>query len=571
MAAVSSPQVGVSGALTPPSSSHGSRGAWEYSVPVNHQTDPSANPKVSHSNDTPSYRQPLSSQTNGASLANHPSKTDLSERRTDAYDQYHSAKPSVTVDGGHLQPQRLNALGRKDSNISGVGSEADSVLDMYASPNRSGVGSIDYGDRKRANGDVYYVDDEDPEKSRWIHRDKLARIESQELQEAGIHIGRESRAGIRPSGKKDWAREHQSNGVYGVEPGNQVYPSREDLRQKIASPFLGEDGDEPISFDLRHPDEAAQDPDEENRAELQHTPIRQPGQKPSYSRIPVSKASPIPIPQDYIERHAPLQRTPGNPGNGFDDDGIAYNRTRSRSHSGGSQVLLDDGEDPNIASKSRSRNSPQGSPSKTKPATKGTSGGRKPSASRGTAGQQRPRTRSAQHKESTSPRPGTRSGETPPGSGNKRPEGDPPWLSSIYSPDPKLPPEQQLLPTVAKRLQQEQWEREGKYASEYDREFQPLKVHDTDAEPRPQVIEVPARNEDGSEWPLRSPKNSTGNGRPGTSGTATTNGGYSTMPSIQQPQGSAQNMTAKPIRPMRVQDPGEGKKPSGGCGCCIVM
>jgi hypothetical protein len=37
MAAVSPPQVGVSGALTPPSSSHGDRGAWEYSVPVNHE------------------------------------------------------------------------------------------------------------------------------------------------------------------------------------------------------------------------------------------------------------------------------------------------------------------------------------------------------------------------------------------------------------------------------------------------------------------------------------------------------------------------------------------------------
>jgi hypothetical protein len=534
------------------------------------QTDPSVNPKVSHSNEVPSYRQPLSSQTNGASLTNLSSKTDNSERRTDTYDQYHSAKPGVTADGGHLQPQRLNALSRKDSNISGVGSEADSVLDMYTSPNRSGVSSIDYGDRKRANGDVYFVDDEDPEKSRWIHRDKLARIESQELQEAGIHIGRESRTGNRPSGKRDWPREYQSNGVYGGELGSQNHSLREDLRQRVASPFSGEDGDEPMTFDLRHPDEAAQDPNEENRAEPQHTPIRQPGQKPSYSRIPLSKASPIPIPQDYIERPAPLVRTPGHPGNGLDDDGIAYNKTRSRSHSNGSQVLLDDGEDPDITPKFRSRNSPQGSPSKTKQAAKGTSGGRKTSASRGVSGQQRPRTRSAQHKESPTPRPGTRSGETPPGSSSKRPEGDPPWLSSIYSPDPKLPPEQQLLPTVAKRLQQEQWEREGKYASEFDREFQPLKVHDT-AEPKPQVVEIPARTEDGEEWPLRSPKGSTGNGRPGTSGTGTTNGGYSTMPSIQQPQSPSQNVAAKPIQPMRVQDPGEGKKQSKGCGCCIVM
>jgi hypothetical protein len=475
------------------------------------------------------------------------------------------------VDGGHLQPQRVNALARKDSNISGMGSETDSVLDMYASPNRSGVSSFDYGDRKRANGDVYFIDDEDPEKSRWIHRDKLARIESQELQEAGIHIGRESRAGSRPSGKRDWTREHQSNGIYGGEQGNQIQSPREDIRQRIASPLLGEDVDEPMTFDLRHPDEAAEDPNEDNRADTHHTPSRQPGQKPSYSRIPLSKASPIPIPQDYIERHSPLLRTPGNMANGFDGDSIAYNKTRSRSHSNGSQVLLDDGEDPEATSKFKSKNSPQGSPSKAKQTTKGTAGGRKTSASRGVSGQQRPRTRSAQHRESPTHRPGTRSGETPPGTSNKRPEGDPPWLSSIYSPDPKLPPEQQLLPTVAKRLQQEQWEREGKYASEFDREFQPLKVHDTDAEPRPQVVEIPVRNEDRDEWPLRSPKSPTSNGRPGTSGTGTTNGGYSTMPSIQHPQGPTQNMVAKPVQPLKVQDPKEGKRSSAGCGCCIVM
>ncbi|KAH0558793.1 hypothetical protein GP486_004569 [Trichoglossum hirsutum] len=532
-------------------------------------TDTPVNPKIPYPNDTPSYRQPLSSQTNGASLTNTSPKTDPSERRTEMYNQYHSAKPSVTVDGGNLQPQRLSALGRKDSNISGVGSEADSVLDMYTSPSRSGVNSIDYGDRKRANGDVCYEDDEDPERSRWIHRDKLARIESQELQEAGIHIGRESRAGSRPSGKKDWTKDHQSNGVYGGDPGGQIHPSKEEVRQRIASPIFGEDADEPMTFDLRHPDEAAQDPNEEDRGEPQHMPIRQPGQKASYSRIPLSKASPIPIPQDYIERNAPLVRTPGSQGNGFDDDGITYNKTRGRSHSNGSQVLLDDSEDPNVTPKFRPKNSPQESPSKAKQTTKGTSGGRKTSATRGgISGQQRPRTRSAQQKE-TPPRPGTRSGETPPGSSSKRPEGDPPWLSSIYSPDPKLPPDQQLLPTVAKRLQQEQWEREGKYASELDREFQPLKVHDTDVDPKPQIVEIPAKNEDGDEWPLRSPKSPTGNGRPGTSGTATTNGGYSTMPNIQHPQGPAQNLAAKPVQPPRAQD--TGKEKSGGCLCCIVM
>lgn len=37
-----------------------------------------------------------------------------------------------------------------------------------------------------------------------------------------------------------------------------------------------------------------------------------------------------------------------------------------------------------------------------------------------------------------------------------RPEGDPPWLATMFKPDPRLPPEQQMLPTHAKRLAMQQ-------------------------------------------------------------------------------------------------------------------
>ena len=47
-------------------------------------------------------------------------------------------------------------------------------------------------------------------------------------------------------------------------------------------------------------------------------------------------------------------------------------------------------------------------------------------------------------------------------------------MISAYKPDPRLPPDQQLLPTVAKRLQQEKWEQEGKFGNIYDKEFRPL-------------------------------------------------------------------------------------------------
>ncbi|KAI5285277.1 hypothetical protein KEM54_000696 [Ascosphaera aggregata] len=60
----------------------------------------------------------------------------------------------------------------------------------------------------------------------------------------------------------------------------------------------------------------------------------------------------------------------------------------------------------------------------------------------------------------------------------KEPTGDPPWLASSFRPDPRLPPEQQILPTHAKRMLQEQWEKEGKSGLLYDKSFAPLAVVD---------------------------------------------------------------------------------------------
>ncbi|BFZ63762.1 hypothetical protein YB2330_004894 [Saitoella coloradoensis] len=60
----------------------------------------------------------------------------------------------------------------------------------------------------------------------------------------------------------------------------------------------------------------------------------------------------------------------------------------------------------------------------------------------------------------------------------KAPAGTPPWISP-YTPSPHLPPEQQLLPTVAKRLERERFEREmaeGKHSfvTVWDKDGQPL-------------------------------------------------------------------------------------------------
>ena len=410
---------------------------------------------------------------------------------------------------------------------------------------------MDYGERKAPNGNGYSNSEDDPESSRWIHRDKLARIESRELQEAGIHIGRESRSASRQTGRKDRPPFELQDGSNDANSAG----AREDKRRRLASPIVMDETEEaPMTFDLRLPEEAASDPYEENRQ------LRGPTAKQSYSRIPLSTSSPIPVPVDYLARATPLQR---NESNGWgEDEGIPYGKTRSRSHSVGSQVLLDD-ED-------TSSPTPGGSPSKARIAKNGTaSGNRKVSGTRNTSNIQKPRTRSGTKSPS---RPPTRSGETPPGSGSssRRPEGDPPWLAHMYKPDPRLPPDQQLIPTHAKRLQQEQWEREGKLGSAYDRDFHPLDLHEEmDPSIRRQDVDEPELKQGDPEWPLKSPRSpALSNGRPGTSGTD--HGGYNIMPAIQKAPPGAPTPKS-PMQPIRLGEPEEEEKKKGGCLCCIVM
>jgi hypothetical protein len=141
----------------------------------------------------------------------------------------------------------------------------------------------------------------------------------------------------------------------------------------------------------------------------------------------------------------------------------------------------------------------------------------------------------------------------------------------MYKPDPRLPPDQQLLPTVAKRLQQEQWEKEGKFGNTYDKEFRPL--NDDQFQPPEivsQIIEVNEQKpEDHPEWPLRTPKSDTlSTGRPGTGG------GYSTMPKIQDipPSSMSPRVLSTPQpTPLRIEEPPEEEKQKEGCGCCTVM
>jgi hypothetical protein len=191
-------------------------------------------------------------------------------------------------------------------------------------------------------------------------------------------------------------------------------------------------------------------------------------------------------------------------------------------------------------------------------------------STRAASAQSRPKPRSSP-KDAPNSRPPTRSGEPSQNSSVKTPEGDPPWLTSMYKPDPRLPPDQQLLPTVAKRLQQEQWEKEGKFGNTYDKEFRPL---NDDEFQLPETVsqsidDQEQKPEEHSEWPLRSPKSDTlSTGRPGTGG------GHSTLPKIQDtppsPKSPKNLPTPQPM-PLRIEEPPEEKKQREGCACCIVM
>ena len=480
-------------------------------------------------------------QSNGTSYQS--SRPEFSPRRADTFNSSHSSKSNQTVEAGYLAPARVSALIRKDSNISDSGSAGDSLLDLYGSnsANRSGMNSMDLGERKELD------DDEDPEHSRWIHRDKLARIESEELQAAGILLP-QPRAQSK-SGRRERSRDQQGNGL-----GRSEQSGQHQKRQRIGSlPSEEVEDQQDMAWDLRLPEEAAQDA---NGGYREHGS----GQK-GISRIPVFKTSPLPIPIDYLERDTPIPRTRTNGWTG-DEDGILHPKSRARSDS--NKQAEDLTATPTPLRKVQSDNSPS-----KKAVTPSARKGSVPST-RAASAQSRPKTRSGP-KDTPNSRPPTRSGETLQSSTVKRPEGDPPWLTSMYKPDPRLPPDQQLLPTVAKRLQQEQWEKEGKFGNTYDKEFRPL--NDEEFQPPEivsQTIEVQEQKpEEHPEWPLRTPKSDTlSAGRPGTGG------GYSAMPKIQDippSQMSPRNLSTPQPTPPRIEEPPEEKKQKEGCGCCIVM
>ena len=466
----------------------------------------------------------------------------------------------------------------------------------------------------------YLDDDEDPESSRWIHRDKLARIEIEEMQRAGIYIRSDQRALIRAPEKRDRSREPAvdaiadgdpasnpaPNGFYGtaaaavdidlstpVARPSQEVPTLRQRRPSQENHRLEHAEEEPFTFELRRPEEVAehtQDRGGERWASAHRRPLR----KVSWSKIPVFKTSPAPVPQDYIEKHTPTNRTRAGRWGSVDEDSIAYRKARDRSQSVGSQILLD--HDADDGGRSRTPTGPRIASQASPP-----SAGRPSSSSHhhprtsvhregSTANKTRPRPAPA--KDSPSQRPGTRSGEMGPPHPINRPEGDAPWLATMYKPDPRLPQEQQLIPTVAKRLQLEQSEREGKRASrtrfesddnQLDRAYEPDPVRSyslpietgTETETETETETGPKR----PEWPLKSPttpvatKGGTGGRDHSQKRRPDDDDDDDIFPGRGDPPQTKRvpNMPPPPIEPLRVHAPEDEKEDKGMCRCCMIM
>ncbi|KAI7511869.1 hypothetical protein KC347_g3023 [Hortaea werneckii] len=444
------------------------------------------------------------------------------------------------------QHRRLSARRRSDFHLP---SDAEPAAAVRASSRASNM-------RKRSRNALREEDGSNnskqhprsrAEESAWIHRDKLAEIEIREMEEAGIHVRQSrrsesrgpadrrqergssrsmSRSELYRRGSRDRGEEREDAGEEGEEPTlSPHYASFDEFsRRKRVSTIPAVEDEEEAEAEERDADK--QRPFDHNldsdfrtpeEIEAERAAHRQRITRPSTSRLPVSKVSPVPVPQTVIGRDSPLPRSRNGSGawSGHWDD--QHYARRARSGSVGSQVMLDDpaadtaaaaaATYPTYSSSSRPTSShlhgganETSQPRKARVPTKPlpTSGGsRKVSTTTTTnpssgLGPSRPGSSSAKPRQlSTStnrgPRPASSHKKTSPTPGRRpssshnnnntynRPEGEAPWIASMYKPDPRLPQDQQMLPTHAKRMmlaQQQQQQQEqakaGGAASEVD-------------------------------------------------------------------------------------------------------
>ncbi|KAM5356493.1 hypothetical protein ACJ41O_003139 [Fusarium nematophilum] len=520
--------------ITPPRSSHGYRDSWGYAQTQKEDLDDETNATTKHDH---AHKNHYATQNGHSTVPSYHSGVDRAGRKMNSHDN---------LAGGKLH----NPLDGTFGSHYGAEPKASPTLD-------------DGSWGTHVNGAVSMEQPREDENSKWIHRDKLARIESEELQAAGIFVPRTRNHSKQ---RRDRSRSAMRRGTDASEHSHHAPRSRKNSTTVEARTH------EPVAeaWDLRTPEEIA-----EEEANAYFTTTNHKGG----SRIPVAKVSPAPIPVDCFERGSTAVRKTSESPDG--EPTLTNQKTRP-----GSAHMMKGSDTTSVNSTSigsslpaPKRSATDSSPKKAATGIRKTSGPAKSGTSIG-----RPKTRSGSTGGSVSTRPSTRSGELSPGI--KAPEGDPPWMINAYKPDPRLPPDQQLLPTVARRLQQEKWEKEGKFGDVYDKDFRPL---NDNALLKPAELEKAEEEEDKEkekekaptedEWPLKLEP---------TKSPTLRQGGYSTMPKISDKHHSPLPSPRTPITPnappqeepkpqAATQAPQQQQPPSpdddgkGGCGCCVVM
>ncbi|KAK8211574.1 hypothetical protein M8818_003229 [Zalaria obscura] len=396
--------------------------------------------------------------------------------------QWDHAAPHSTQTNGSSRPLHNK---RSANNINGHdgqqrGSDVRSRRPSQYSANTSLA-------RKQSRETGLNEEDADADDSAWIHRDKLAQIESREMAEAGIRVRKPSsrsasRSASRASNKRARSREPHA-GYNPTEEENRQLPLPGDQHPRTRMvPTRADEDTEDVGRDgtfdheLRTPEEVAAEFIPQTYSSSPPTQYPRTLQRPATSRIPIAKTSPSPLPNKVLERDSPLPRS-RHGSNTFDDDGLAYQRPRHRSMSLGSQAMLDDA---GINTGTPSRSRPASSHIAASPSAFAKAQPRTPSSAKRNITTPAPRSASGTKLRATSgakPRPASSHHPRPSGAVN-RPEGEAPWIATMYKPDPRLPPDQQLLPTLAKKKMQEQWEKEGKTGDAYDRDLRLLNDRD---------------------------------------------------------------------------------------------
>lgn len=431
--------------------------------------------------------------------------------------------------------------------------------------------------------------EQENEEAGWIHRDKLAQIESKEMAEAGIRVRQprrrtSSRPGSRPSSRsvsrhgsmRNGSRDRYVNGITtDEEPPSTIFRNYEDAMPEIVHPTTEAGEDEHNGHD------AGFDHGLEFSADRPIPQYSRSVARPSTSRIPVSRNSPAPVSNGIIERDSPVTQSRHGSNNFNTTPDSSFHERRRRSQSLGYSALRDEAgaartSTPPVRSRPASahiQNSPMTymTPSPASTTAKARTPSSMPSSQKpiGTrvGSQSKPRTSSSSQRYSPSVQRPISSGRAP-GPIN-RPEGEAPWLATMYKPDPRLPPDQQVIPTHAKRMMQEQREgtpdQQNGYYPTFD-EQPPLHLDTTNAMGMGSASPMERNNSlQQPAWPLEHRKSDAASGHSG-------GGVYSLTPTIpQSPQiphiTATQRLPVTRIPDMDEKD--EGKKEKG-C-CCIVM